>query len=164
MRFVIEQELYGRLEEVECAFVDPAFLARLAELPKLGTPELLSQERTGSVVRQQVRYRFTGDLSPAVTRILDRNKLSWIEESTCHCDVHRTDWRVRPDHYADRLVCWGTFQLREDGQNTVRVASGELRVQMPFVGGRVERAIVSGMREHAQAESEVMTDWLAARR
>jgi hypothetical protein len=43
------------------------------------------------------------------------------------------------------------------------VAEGDLRVRFPLVGGRVERAIVSGLEEHAELEAQVMTRWLRDR-
>ena len=51
-------------------------------LPKLGPPEVLERTVDGDVVRLQIRYRFVGDLSPAVTAVLDPAKLTWVEHST----------------------------------------------------------------------------------
>ncbi len=163
MHFLIEQDLDGALEDVETAFFDPAFLAGLAAVPNLAAPQLLSQERTDGVIHQRVRYRFTGELNRAVSRAVDRDRLTWIEDSTFRRPLHRTDWTVLPDHYADRLSCSGSFELSPAGSRTHRVADGELTVHVPLVGGRVERAIVSGLREHARAECELMSSWLAAR-
>jgi hypothetical protein len=163
MRFRIVQRFVAPLEAVEPALVDPAFLERLAELPKLGRPTLLGQEVDGDVVRQQVRYAFAGHLSSAVTAVVDPAKLTWIEDSTIDRRTHRTTFRILPDHYRDRLACEGTFTLQPDGDGSRRVAEGDLRVRFPLVGGRVERAIVSGLEEHAELEAEVMTRWLRDR-
>jgi hypothetical protein len=163
MRFRIVQRFVAPLEEVEPALVDPAFLERLAELPKLGRPTLLGQEVDGHVVRQQVRYAFAGHLSSAVTAVVDPAKLTWIEDSTLDRRTHRTTFRILPDHYRDRLACEGTFILQSDGGGSRRVAEGDLRVRFPLVGGRVERAIVSGLEEHAELEAQVMTRWLRDR-
>ena len=40
------------------------------------------------------------------------------------------------------------------------MAQGDLRVSFPLVGGKVERAIVSGLREHADLEAAALRDWL----
>ena len=160
MRFHLEQEFDLPLQEVEDAYVDPDFIERLAELPRLGHPELLDQQRDGPVVRQRVRYRFEGDLSSAVTRVVDPKRLTWVEESTLDRRVHRTTFVIRPDHYGNRLESSGTFTLYSIGKGTRRVAEGELRVHVPFVGGKVERAIISGLADHAAREVDLLDGWL----
>ncbi len=161
MRFQLEQRFPAPLEAVESALLDSAFLARLALLPKLGEPHLLASEVDGPVVRQQVRYRFAGELAPAVTAVVDPKRLTWVEHTTFDRRSHRGDHRIVPDHYGDRLRCSYTTQLGVDGRFTSRVTEGDLRVRFPLVGGRVERAIVSGLVEHAELEAEVLGRWLA---
>lgn len=161
MRFRIEQRLPASVEAVEAALLDPAFLDELARLPRLGRPELVADQRDEDLVEREIRYRFAGELSGAVTAVVDPDRLTWIEESQLDRATHVTQWVIRPDHYADRLRCSGTFTLIADGEATRRVAEGELKVSFPLVGGRVERAIVSGMEEHAAAEAAALADWLA---
>lgn len=160
MRFRIEQRFSAPLPAVEDALADLAFLARLAELPELGAPEVLSQEADGDVVRQRVRYRFAGDLAPAVTAVVDPDRLTWVEETTYDRPSHRGVHRIRPDHYAGRLRASYTTQLEPAGAGTRRVIEGDLSVRFPLVGGRAERAIVSGLTEHAGREAQAVADWL----
>ncbi len=161
MRFSIEQRYAAPLHEVEEAYCSPELLARLTNLPKVGGAELLDQRVEGEHVLQRVRYRFTGDLNAAVTAVVDPRKLTWIEESDLDRATHRTTWRIVPDNYRDRLQCAGTFQLSEtpDG-GTLRRFDAEIKVNFPLVGGRVEKAIVSGLEEYAQGEKEVVAAYL----
>lgn len=160
MRFSVDQEFAAPLAAVERALLDPAFLARLSELPKLGGAELVSSSADGPVVSQQVRYRFTGELAPAVTAVVDPGRLTWVEHMTFDRRRHRGEHRIVPEHYGGRLRCTYTTQLLEAGAGTRRLTEGELRVRFPLVGGRVERAIVSGLVEHAELEAEVLSRWL----
>lgn len=161
MRFRLEQRFRAPLREVEYAFVDPAFLARMSELPTLGRPQLLDQDVEVDVVRQRVRYAFVGELSPSVRAVVDPARLTWVEESSLDRRTHRTEWRVVPDHYANLLRCSGTFRLEADGaERTRRVTEAEVRVRFPLVGSKVERAIVSGLAEHAVLEEQAVADWL----
>jgi hypothetical protein len=160
MRFRIEQRVPAPARAVQDALVDPAYLERLAELPKLGRPELLDSQRDGATVRQRVRYRFAGELNAAARAALDPRRLTWIEDSTIDLDACRTTFRILPDHYADRLSCSGTFVVADEGDGCRRTAEGEMKVRMPLVGGKVEQAIVSGLREHAAAEATVLREWL----
>ncbi len=153
MRFRIEQRFAASVEQVEDAYCSPELLAQMASLPKVGGAELLEQQIDGHRVRQRVRYRFTGDLNSAVTAVIDPVKLSWVEESVLDRTTHVTEWRIVPDHYASRLSCAGTFMLTEGpAGGTVRMTEADIKVGFPLVGGRVEKAIVSGLHEHAEAE------------
>jgi hypothetical protein len=163
VRFRIEQHFPGPLVAVEDAFLDPGFLRHLGTLPKLGDPQLVHRVDAGDLVHLWVRYRFTGDVSAAVRRVVDPQRLTWVEESTLDRRTHRTTWAIRPDNYGGLLRCSGTFQLEPvEGapETTRRVAEGELKVSVPMVGGKVASAIVSGLKEHAALEEQAMADWL----
>ena len=164
MRFTIEQRFAAGVEQVQAALVDPAYLDRLSTLPKLGRPTLLERRDDGDLVHQSVRYAFVGDLNAAVRRVVDPQRLTWVEEATIDRTSYLTTWRIVPDHYGNLLRSSGTFRLEADGDRggTRRVAGGELKVTVPLVGGKVEQAIVSGLREHAELEQDVLEDWLRA--
>jgi hypothetical protein len=162
--FEIEQRFRAPRDAVEAAYVDPALFAALAKLPKIGRPELLDQTREGNRVRQRVRYQFTGEVSGAVRRVVDPARLSWVEETVFDGGAHRSDVRIVPDHYHGLLESRMTITYAaagRDGDGTVRRATGKLRVHVPIVGGKAERAIVSGMREHAEVERVAVDRWLA---
>lgn len=57
----------------------------------------------------------------------------------------------------------GTITLRPDGAGTVQTVSGDLKVSIPFVGGKIE-VLVAELFEHAlQTEERIGQAWLAAR-
>jgi hypothetical protein len=163
VRFRIQQRFDAPVDVVEDVLLDPAFLERLGALPKLGRPTLLDQREDGEVVHRRVRFAFAGHLSPAVTAVIDPARLTWVEESTVDRRSHRTTFRILPDHYAERLRASGTFTLSTDGPGSRRLAEGDVVVRFPLVGSKVERAIVSGLEEHAAAEAKAVSDWLAER-
>ncbi len=160
MRFSLEQTLPGAVDEVLGALLDPRFVASLGELPTLHAPEMLSQERDGEIVVQRVRYRFAGALSPAVTRLIDPAKVTWVDETTYDLSTGRATFRVLPDHYASKLRCAGTYVFTGRDRTTVRRSEGDLRVAVPILGRTVERAIVSGLQEHIEREADLLTSWL----
>ena len=162
MHFRIEQRFALPLETVESGLYNPRFIESMAQLPRLGRPELISSERTSDKVHQQVRYGFAGDLSSAVKAVVKPDLLTWVEDSTVDLETHESVFRILPDHYASLLRCHGTFVLVAGGAHSCsRVAQGEINVSVPLVGGKVERAIVSGLDEHAQAEVGLLEAWAA---
>jgi hypothetical protein len=162
VNFDFEQHIDAPPDAVAEALVNPAFIAATAGLPRLGEPELLDQHRDGDRVLQRVRYRFTGDLGAAVTAFVDPDRLSWVDVADFELSARRSRHRIVPDHYPHRLVAAYATVLEPEGKGSWRFVTGSLRVLVLLVGGRAERAIVSGLEEHAAAEAELLERWLAA--
>jgi hypothetical protein len=154
------------MDIVEGALSDPDFLASMAGLPKLGRPTLLERSDDGDTIRTRVRYAFVGELSSAVRAVVDPAQLTWVEDLTTDRRTHRSRFTILPDHYANLLRAGGTFTMAPhtevDPAGSIRTAEGTVEVSVPFVGGKVERAIVSGLEDHARAEAELMEQWLSA--
>ena len=165
MRFELEQTLPGTVADVLAAFTDPGYLASLGELAKVGAPEVLDSHREGDTVRQRVRYRFTGELSSAVTAVVDRKKLVWVDEHVYDLASSTATFTIVPEHYADRLRCTGSEWFDDAGfSSTTRHLEAELTVRWPVVGGMVERAIVSGLQEHLAEEARLLVAWIEGAR
>ncbi|MFO7592315.1 MAG: DUF2505 family protein [Acidimicrobiia bacterium] len=160
MDFVIEQRLVGPPARVQDALLDPEFVAASAQLPKLGDAELLERQRDATTARLRVRLRFTGSLAPAVTAVVDPARLTWVDVASFDLVGLRAEHRIEPDHYADRLSCGYSSELAASGTGTHRTLRGSVKVRMLLVGGKVEGAIVSGLREHAAAEAVLLDAWL----
>jgi hypothetical protein len=163
MRFEIEQEIGGPVAAVARIYTEPRFYELLGELPKLGKPEVLDHREDGAIVHLAVRFRFTGNLSAAVTKVVDPARLTWVEESIHDLDQGTVTFRMKPDHYADKLRSEGAVRYESGAEGvTRRLTEAELVVKVPLLlgGGRtaglVEGAIVSGLREHFAAEVEVV--------
>jgi hypothetical protein len=161
VRFDLDQALPGSVEEVLAAFTDPDFLVRVGEQAKVGAPEILGQERNGTIVRQRVRYHFTGPLSPAVERVIDRRRLVWVDEHEYDLERALATFKVIPENYADRFRCRGTEQLVATPTGTNRHVEVELTVRWPLVGKLVERAIVSGLQDHLAEEARMVSAWIS---
>jgi hypothetical protein len=163
VRFELEQRYASPPDDVAAAFADPALYPLLAELPKMGAPEVVGHRVEGSIVVLEVRYRFVGHLSAAARAVLDPERLTWVERSTHDVERRHVDYELLPDHYQDRFRSSGSYHFDADGPGSVRRARGEVRVKAPLVAGAVERAIVSGLREHLPGEAEVVDRFIAGR-
>jgi hypothetical protein len=156
MDFTVTQAFTAGADAVARAYASPELYEHLVGLPKLGAPEVIDRRDDNDLVHLQVRFRFVGDLSPAVTTVIDPRRLSWVEHSTHDLAARTVRYRLVPDHYADRLQSSGSCSIEPNGDGSVRTVSGRLRVRARVVGGAVERAIVSGLREHLAAEVAVV--------
>jgi hypothetical protein len=160
--FTIAQRVTRTVEEVQAALLDPAFIAASASLPMLGDSALLDEERSSDRARLSIRRRFTGELNRAVTKVLEADKLTWVEEITFDLSAHRAQHRIVPDFYSDRLSARYATTLAEPATRagtTERTARGTLTVRAPLVARRVEEAIISGLREFAAAEAALLSSW-----
>ncbi len=161
MRFRLHQRFPAPLATVEEAIVDPGFLQYVGQIPELGSPQLLERWVEDHLLHHRVRYRFAGQLSGAVTSVVDPDRLTWVEELTLDRRTHHGQHRIVPDHYGNRLRCSYTTQLRpESDHGAERLAEGVLEVRFPLVGAKVERAIVSGLVERAELEAVTLARWL----
>jgi hypothetical protein len=158
--FNLSQAIPAPVDAVEAALVNPDFLARMAELPKLGSAEVVSNERDGDIVKLQVRYLFQADLSAAVTKVVDPAKLTWIEDSTCDLAEHHTICVIRPDNYANLLE--GSYEARVAAADSgsLRTITGKIKVRIPLLGGKVEKAIIGGLSENADAQTTLLTEFI----
>jgi hypothetical protein len=162
MDFTLTQDISGTVDQVEDALTDAGFLATMADLPKIGSAEVLEQTRDGDSVHQRVRYLFTADLSGAVRRVVDPDKLTWVEDSTSDLRAHTASYRIDPDNYANLLEGSYDATITATDSGARRVATGQLKVHVPLVGGKVEKAIVDGLQENSDAQAELLTAWIAA--
>lgn len=166
MRFSIEQRFGADSDpdRVARAYTDPDLYAALDERGRLGRPEVLDRREDGDLVLLRLRYRFTGELSSAARAVLDPDRLSWVEESEHQLAARRVSFRMVPDHYGDRFRAAGEVRIvASDEGGACRVVDGDLRVRALVVGPAVERAIVSGLREHLRDEVPVVQEFLRTR-
>jgi hypothetical protein len=161
VRFQLVQDLHAELPAVEAAYLSDDFLAELGGLPKLGSPVFLDRRQEGEQIRQRVRYAFIGQLSPAVTAVVDPKRLTWVDDALLDPATHTTTFTIRPDHYAGLLEAGGTIVLTAGDGGTRRRTDGEVKVHVPFVAGKVEAAIISGLRDYAAMEATAMDRWIA---
>jgi uncharacterized protein YndB with AHSA1/START domain len=170
VRLRIEQRFAATPEQVCAALVDPDYVVHaMGSLKDVGPPIVESQVRNGDTVRQRVIYRFTGKLPGAVTAVIDPKRLTWTEDTTVDTVRGTARFVMTPVHYPNFFTATGTWTLREDGDSTpakpttLRLIEGELKVRspVPFVGGQVEKAIVSGLSDRLADEPAAFARWYA---
>jgi Protein of unknown function (DUF2505) len=160
MDFSVDQSFAAGPEAVVRAYASPELYAQLGtagERSKLGHPEVVSHRVDGTTVELAVRYRFVGHLPSAVTAVVDPRRLSWVEHSTHDLAEGIMRFRIEPDHYGDRLQASGQATVvARAGGGSRRTLTGSVRVRVLLAGPRVERVMVSGMRDNLAAEAPLV--------
>lgn len=164
MRFTITQRYTAATpQQVIVAYTDPALYATFEGLTKIGTPEVVDRSGEGPAVSLTLRMRFIAELNAAARRVIDPAKLSWLQHEAYDLDALSARVVFEPENYADRFSSSGGYQFSADPADpsaTIRTISGDLRVRMLLVGGQVEGAVVSGLREHFAEEQPLVQRWL----
>lgn len=163
MKFTVTQRFGQPASRCAEAFTDPGLYPTFAGLPKVEVPEVLSRESDGSKVRMRIRYRFTGDLNAAARAVIDRDKLTWIDESVHDLDANAVEFTLHPEHYGRQFRGHGAYRFVDTDGGCERIAAIEIAVGFPLVGRAVEGAIASGLREHLAVEQGVVERYLAGR-
>lgn len=163
MKFTVTQAFSRPADECARAFTDPALYPTFAGLPKVQVPEVLSHDVEGHRVRMRIRYRFAGDLSAAARVAVDRDRITWVDESVHDLEARTVSFVLHPDHYAKQFQGRGRYRFVETDEGCERVADVDVSVSFPLVGRAVEGAIASGLREHLADERDVVERFLAAR-
>jgi hypothetical protein len=179
MRFEAEHRFHGSPAAVAAILADPSFYASL-QLPDLSQPDVLDHRTDGTNVVLRLRYLFLGSLQPVVRRLLGKRQLAWIQE----IDIDRSTGSGRLTYQAEadpkRLHGSADFTLqaitldsgKEDsgtqesgtlesgGAGCVQRLTGELVVNVPFVGSRAERQIVAGLQRRLDIEAQQLDSML----
>lgn len=162
MRFTLETSYAAEIEPVAAAYADPALYAAFEDLPRAGRPEVVDHQLTGTVVRLDVRWRFTAELSSAARAVIDPERLTWVERATHDLAAHRVTFDLVADHYRDRFSCTGGYDFASVAPGrTTRRSHGDLRVKAMLVGRTVEGAIVDGLKDQLRAEVPIVERFVA---
>lgn len=162
MRFATDHELPADPAAVVAVFCDPAFHTQL-DLPDLSRPEVVADEVDGATRTLSLRYAYTGQLDGIAQRIVGDRPLTWVQElrmDTASCTGTLT---YSADGDAGRLQGGAQVAVTAVGPGrSRRHIEGDLRVRIPVVGGRAERAIVPGLVRRIDVEAAALTRELAA--
>ena len=101
-----------------------------------------------------------------MTAVVDPKRLTWVEDALIDPATHTTTFTILPDHYAGLLERRRNHHPRRPSTAGARAGgpTGEVKVHVPFVGGKVEAAIISGLRDYAAMEAEALDRWVADQR
>jgi hypothetical protein len=144
------------------AYGSPAFYEGRAARDDIAVREVVGREASEDRILLQVRFAFTGSVSPAVRAVVDPGKMSWITQTEILLAEGRSSWVVLPDHYPDRLSASGVYRFEEGdaGPGTCDVeVEGDLKVRVPIVGRSVEKVIVGDLRAYIADEVTGIADW-----
>ena len=146
---------------VHAAFVDREFLAERLRVLGGKDARLIDYTQRGAEVVFRLRQGVDAARLPSVARTVIKGDLV----------VERTEaWRPDGTGFAGDTTAAvsgvpgdikGRFALVDSGSGSVWTTSGEVKVRIPFVGGKVESVIAEQVGRLLAAEAEFTATWLA---
>jgi hypothetical protein len=160
VKFSIRQPVAVSPARAMAAYGSPTFYEGRPARDDIEVREVVRHEANPERVLLEVRFAFTGSVSPAVRAVVDPGKMSWITRTELLLAEGRSSWTVLPDHYPDRLSASGTYRFEEAGSGACDVeVEGDLRVRVPIVGRSVEKVIVGDLRAYIADEVAGIAGW-----
>jgi hypothetical protein len=162
VKFAVRQAVAVPPARAIAAYGSPAFYEGRAARDDIAVREVVRHDATDDRILLEVRFAFTGSVSPAVRAVVDPGKMSWITRTEILLSEDRSSWVVLPDHYPDRLSASGVYRFEEgdDGPGTCDVeVEGDLKVRVPIVGRSVEKVIAGDLRAYIVDEVIGIADW-----
>jgi hypothetical protein len=156
VRFHVVQPVTASRDAVVAAVVDPHLYESMQDMPSLGPPSVIEHKVDGDLNRLRIRYSFKGRLSSAARAVLDPSKMTWVVNLDVDVKRYEAEFVMLPDHYADRIRCRGSYRFETRGPATDLVMDGELVVSALLVAGVIEKAIVSGFKEHMVEQAKAV--------
>lgn len=161
VKFGFEQRWAASADDVIEVYLDQSFWSGLTRLRATKAPEVLAVERSGDRAVVRLRYGLSVELPREAARFIDLGDVTWVEETTWDLRHREAEVRFLPAQGGGLLRAGATSRLLDLDDAAVREVRGDLKVRVPLVGGRVERAIVEGVGEHLEAEAEAVAEHLA---
>jgi hypothetical protein len=139
---------------------DPDFYTGL-RLPDVEPPEVIARTDQGDHVDVRVRFTYTGKLDPIARRIVGHDHVSWVQQLGIDRASQSCSLQVVPETGPVPVSCTGTFVLSAEGAGCVRTLDGDLRIRVPLIGSRAERALAPGIMRRLDLEAVALDRYLA---
>lgn len=161
VKFGFVQDFDAPPDEILAVFTDAAFWNGIENLTATSVPTVLDVRRRGDRVTVELRYRLVVDLPSEATRFIDTSNVSWVESSDWDLRTASSQTMFLPDQAGRLMTASATTRLIPSGRGARRDVDGDLRVRIPLLGSRIERAIIGGISDHLEEEVAAVDKFLA---
>ena len=127
------------------------------------TSELISEEtRPDGKTFRRTRVTLGKDLPSAAASLLGSKRLSYVLEEEISPATMTTQWRVIVEKVSDKVKAAGMFRIEPSGEAACRrVVQGEVKVNVPLVGGKIEQGIAAELEKSYEATALFAREWLS---
>lgn len=160
MRFSNRYPIQHSAEQVWALISDPYFSKESYELANADY-DILSESIQGQKRLIQARIRFRAPLPAIAKKLLGREHLSYIQNLELDPQQKKGSWTIKVEGAGSKVQANGHYQILPSGEHSFREFAGEVRVSIPFVGGKIEKEIAKKLEEGQRKSIEIIEKKLA---
>lgn len=121
---------------------------------------ILRSEERGNMLFERFRITSHKELPALMRSATGADRLSYEQEMESDNLKFTTRWKILPSFAQDKVKCEGSSKLIATPDGCERIVTGDLKVSVPFVGGKIEQAIVSELEAGYAKTAQVISRFL----
>ena len=122
--------------------------------------ELVSERSDGDVSVRRLRFTPEQELPGPVAKLIGSKKLIYEQENRFNPVKGEMHWEVVPTFLPGKLSAKGVFLVRPSGAGCERIVDGNIAVNVRFIGGQIEKAVVAEIVQSYDKTVGACHDWL----
>ncbi|MFT6398844.1 MAG: hypothetical protein ACJAYU_003606 [Bradymonadia bacterium] len=141
---------------------DPEFERRLGELSQ-STREIIESREEGGERYALKRITLQRELPGPMKRVIGGEQITYDQETWRPVDGNKLRWKISPKVLAGRFVGEGSTRVREIGGQCERIIAGNLQVNVPLVGKKMEKRLVEDVSASYERAAGLLQQMLTER-
>jgi hypothetical protein len=159
--FAITHEFAATPEEFWKVFLHEPYNVELYDRIGVRERKMVDRSEDAETVKWALRIMPKRDLPTVVKKIVGGD-LGYTEISTYYKGKNYIDVRVEPTLMKERTKIKGTYTVKPIGERRLsRTFEGDVAVDIPLVGRRVEAVVLDDLRRSYEVAALVTAEWLA---
>ncbi|MGH2751483.1 MAG: DUF2505 domain-containing protein [Actinomycetota bacterium] len=146
--------------EIATTMLDEDYQRSLSNIGHLRRELLEQKTAENGRVSRRVRCVLDLKVSGAARRFIGDADPAWIEMATWNEEALRWSFTIDPEIAKELLEAKGTIGITGDVAGSVRTIQGNVKVRVPFYGGKVEGWIVEGLSDAYDEEADRLRAWI----
>lgn len=122
-------------------FNDPEFEKRLEDQSGVAY-NTLETSHEGGIEFRRLECVGKKELPKVLSKALGAKHFSYIQENRLDRAKNELRWKVIPAVMSDKITAEGITTVVQMADGSHRIVNGDITVDIPFVGGTIEKAIV----------------------
>jgi hypothetical protein len=143
------------------ATLDPNFAEQLLTLSNVGSVEVVENRIDGDTGHLAVRLSYEGEVDGIAARLLGSATPTWLQTYAFDLSTCEGSLTIVPGVQANLMDCRADITITDTHEGCRRVVDGELKIGVPLVGGKAERALTPAILERIDGEAELLRRWLS---
>lgn len=119
--------------------------------------EVIEARQQDDVAYERRRVSPRKQVPGVIAKAIGRDRLSYVQEVEADNRAFTTRWKVLSDVLPDKVKCSGTSRVVPHGDGCERIMEGSIEVGVLFVGGTIERHILTELQRGYDRAAEILT-------